>query len=205
MIAPRAAAAAALGLVALGSATVARAAEDVCLTPGELDATFAYALPTVIESAAQACRPVLPRDGFLATDGAGLAARYRVGQAAAWPVAKAAALKIGLGAASGHRGGGGGGLGKFAALLPDSALQGFASGFVGQFVVETIRPIDCPEIEQALRLMAPLPPENTAGLITLVVRRIERPRPGQKPRLPLCPISPVPSEASPGTSPSAAH
>lgn len=185
-----------LALMALGCATAARAGDDACLTPAELDATFAYALPTVIESAAQTCRPVLSRDGYLATGTDSLAARYRVGQAAAWPVAKAAALKIGTSAA-------GGGLGRFAAFLPDSALQGFATGYVGQFVVQSIRPADCAEIEQALHLMAPLPPENTAGLITLLVRRLERPRPGQKPRIPLCPVvsgpSPAPSEIPSGS------
>jgi len=199
--------AAGLSLIALGSATAAHAAQDVCLAPADLDAIFAYALPTVIDAAAQACRPVLSPDGFLATQGGGLAARYRVGQAASWPVAKAAVLKVGVGALAGHAAGGG--LGKFAAMLPDSALQGFATGFVATFVVQAIHPGDCPDIEYALRLIAPLPPENAAGLITLAVRRLDRrhidvKQPGlksaQRPVLPLCPPQPAPS-APPPTDP----
>lgn len=181
-----------LALIALGSATAARAADDACMTPTELNATLVYALPVVIETTAQICRPVLARDGYLGTQNANLATRYRVGQAAAWPVARAAVLKIA-----------GGGLGKFAALLPDSALQGFAGGYVDQFVVQGVRATDCPDIEQALALMAPLPPENTAGLIALVVRRVEASNSGKtvvagkKLHLPLCPIALVPTVAMP--------
>lgn len=188
-----------LSLIALGSATVAHAAQDACLAPADLDAIFAYALPTVIDAAGQVCRPVLPPGGFLATQGADLSARYRAGQAASWPVAKAAVLKVGIGALAGH---GGGGLGKFAAMLPDNALQGFATGFVAQFVVQSIHPGDCPDVEYALRMIAPLPPENAAGLITLVVRRLDRrhtdaKQPGHKPGLPLCTPQPVSSAPPP--------
>lgn len=183
----------ALSLAALGSATMARAAQDACLTPAELDAIFAYSMPTVIDAAGQACRPVLAPDGFLATQGTDLSARYRVAQPAAWPQAKSAVLKLGMGAVTGH----GGGLGKFAGLLPDSALQGFVTGFVSQFVVHAIHPGDCPDIEYAMRMAAPLPPENAAGLVTLVVSRVERPRPGHKPDLPICTAQPVPPVATP--------
>ena len=180
-----------LSLLALGAATAARAADDACLSPSDLNAVFAYALPTVIDAAGQACRPVLASDGFLATQALDLSARYRVGQPAAWPQAKAAVLKVGIGALGGH--GAAGGLGKFAAMLPDGALQGFATGFVSQFVVHAVHPGDCPDIEYALRMMAPLPPENAAGLITLVVERLEHRhsdarQPGHKPALPLCPV-----------------
>ncbi|WP_420382939.1 hypothetical protein [Novosphingobium sp.] len=173
-----------LALVALGSATAAQAASDSCMTPAELNATLVYALPSVIDATAQFCRPVLARDGYLASQGAGLSARYRMGQAGAWPVARAAVLKIA-----------GGGLGKFAALLPDGTLQDMASGYVQQFVVQGVHPGDCADIESALALMAPLPPENTAGLIALVVRRVESTNSGKtvvagkKLRLPLCPIA----------------
>ena len=181
-----------LALIALGSATAVRAADDACMTPAELNATLVYALPVVIETTAQICRPVLAHDGYLGTQSGDLAMRYRAGQAAAWPVARAAVLKIA-----------GGGLGKFAALLPDSALQGFAGGYVEQFVVQGVHTNDCPDIEQALALMAPLPPENTAGLIALVVRRVETANAGKaimagkKLRLPLCPIAPVPNAVMP--------
>jgi hypothetical protein len=193
-----------LGLAALGSATAARAAGDACLMPADLDAIFAYALPTVIDAAGETCHRVLPGDGFLAAQGADLAARYRTGQAGAWPLAKAAVLKVGVGALTGR--GADGALGKYAALLPDGALQGFATGFVKQFVVTNVRPADCRDIEYGLRLIAPLPPENAAGLITLVVERLERRpsasmQPGPKLALPLCPVPPVspapPAQRSP--------
>jgi hypothetical protein len=37
-----------LALIALGSSTVARAADVACMTSAELNATLVYALPTVI-------------------------------------------------------------------------------------------------------------------------------------------------------------
>lgn len=193
MIVTRKSLAATLALIALTSATGARAAQDACLTPSDLDAVFAYALPTVIDSAAQACRPVLAPDGYLASQGADMAARYRMSQAAAWPLAKAAVLKVGVGAFDGK---GAGGLGKFASMLPDGALQGFASGFVSQFVIQAVHPGDCRDIEFALRMIAPLPPENAAGLITLVVERLEHHhaetgQTGHRLTLPLCPVHPV--------------
>ena len=198
-------AAATLGLAALGSATAARAAHDACLTPSDLDAIFAYALPTVIDAAGAACHRVLPGDGFLATRGADLAARYRAGQAGAWPLAKAAVLKVGVASLTSQ--GSEGGLGKYAALLPDGALQGFATGYVKQFVVTGVQPGDCPDIDYGLRMIAPLPPENAAGLITLVVERLERRQidarqTGNALVLPLCPMQPVslaPSPARGGT------
>jgi hypothetical protein len=191
--------AALLALAALGSAGAARAAGDACLMPADLDAIFAYALPTVIDAAGETCHKALPGDAFLAAQGADLAARYRTDQAGAWPLAKAAVLKVGVGALTGGRGDGG--LGKYAALLPDGALQGFATGFVKQFVVSNVRAADCRDIDYGLRLIAPLPPENAAGLITLVIERLERrqsasAQPGRKPVLPLCPLQPVSPAAS---------
>ncbi len=187
-----------LSLAALATATTARAAEAPCLTPSDLDAVFAYGLPTVIDAAGQACRPVLAPGGFLATQGADLAARYRVGQAAAWPLAKAAVLKVGVGALGAK--GVSRGIGKLAAVLPDSALQGFAAGFVSQYVISAVHPADCPDIEYALRMIAPLPPENTAGLITLVIERLEHRRAENKApphglRIPLCPARSTPLPA----------
>jgi hypothetical protein len=185
-----------LALVALGQASVARA-DEPCLAPADLNAIFTWALPTVIDAAGQACMPVLPRESFLTEQGPALSARYRIAQAPAWPLAKAAVFRIGVGTLTGK----GGGLGKFAAMLPDSAIQGFAAGFVNQFVAQAIHPADCPDVDLALRLMAPLPPENTAGLVTLVIDRIERPRPGHKPRLPLCTAAALPAPPSAVTGP----
>ncbi|EGD58599.1 hypothetical protein Y88_0656 [Novosphingobium nitrogenifigens DSM 19370] len=176
----RRAIAATVTLLSLGSATVAQAQQDACLTQGDLAGMFAFALPTVIDSATQTCRPVLARDGFLASQGTALADRYRTGQSAAWPVAKAAVLKVAAGRS--------GGVERYASFLPDSALQPFATGMIGQFIDTAIHPADCAEIEQALHFVAPLPPENAAGLIALVVARLDRARPGHKPGLPYCPV-----------------
>jgi hypothetical protein len=184
-----------VALAALASASAAQAAHQTCLTQAELDATVVYALPTAIEATARTCRPMLARDGYLASAGADLAARYRAGQAMAWPVARSALIKLQ-----------GGGLGKMAALLSDSTLQDLAAGAIAQFVAQTVHPGDCAEMEHALQLMAPLPPENTAGLIALAVLRSERSRQGGKstapgPHLPICPLASATPDAPAGPEP----
>jgi hypothetical protein len=192
-----------VALAALASASAAPAAHQTCLTRAELGATVAYALPTAIEATARMCRPVLARDGYLASAGADLAARYRAGQATAWPVARSAVIKLQ-----------GGGLGKMAALLSDSTLQDLAAAAIAQFVAQTVHPGDCAEMEQALQLMAPLPPENTTGLIALAVQRSERSREGGNSadpatRLPICPLAPAssgtPAGAFRGSGPASEH
>ena len=61
------------------------------------------------------------------------------------------------------------------ASLSDEALQPFAEGIVAQLVVKRIKPGQCKSIERATRLLSPLPPENTAELLTFAIILAEKP------------------------------
>lgn len=181
--------AAALALTALACAQTAAAAPAPapCLDRQELTAIVTYALPSAMDSAMTFCRPHLSPQGYLAREGRGLVQRYTVAKPAAWPQAKAALVKM---AATGNDP-----TVSSMARLPDSALQPFAEGMVGQIVADGMKPQTCAPLEQAMRLLAPLPPENTAGLIAFVVTQTQGTRPGTRPTsrsrssLPLCPVS----------------
>ncbi|GHC82842.1 hypothetical protein [Novosphingobium pokkalii] len=177
--------AATLALGALLSAQAAQAATPpACLESAEVNAMVTYALPAVMDSAMTFCAPHLAPQGFFAREGQGLVQRYAQAKPAAWPRAKAALLKLAQTDKDPTI--------AQMARLPDKALQPFADGMLGQIVTEGLKPETCGPLEQMTRLLAPLPPENTAGLFTLIIRMVETlsRKPGAQPRksgLPLCP------------------
>lgn len=162
-----------------GLASAQAAVAQDCLTRPELTGMVTYALPVVMDGAMKACRPSLSPQGYFATQGPALIQRYAERKQQAWPLAKAALLKIGDTKDAGMK--------AMVAGLPDSALQPFAEGMVAQMVTEGIKPDQCVAIERATRLLSPLPPENTAELLTFIVGLADKPRPGKKAALPLCP------------------
>ena len=181
----------ALALAALTAGTVARAAEP-CLTDNEMNQLLLFALPDVLDGANTACKPTLGAGSFLVQDNGGLIGRYRQAQGTAWPVARQAMMKI-----PGFTGEGGK-MDKLVRSLPDEAVKPMISGIVSQMVAQGVKPADCATIDQAARLLAPLPAENMAGLLTLIVRKVDHSTGDRKSRLPLCTAAP----AKPGTPPS---
>lgn len=151
-----------------------------CLTEHEVTSLVTFALPTVMNSAITTCQPQLSSNGYFATQGRSLVARYAVGKAAAWPTAKAALFKLGGSKGDAQTR-------DLLAKMPDEALQPFAEGLVGQMVGSGIKPDQCVAIERGARLLAPLPPENTAELITFILSVADKPKPGKTPKLSICP------------------
>lgn len=176
-----------LSLAAIGQAQAAAP----CVTDEELNQLVLYALPDVIDGAATACKPTLGAGGFLGTDGPALIARYRTSQAAAWPVARATMTKMQGGDKPNPA------MEAVVSSLPDEAVKPLFSGVVRQLVTKGIKPADCPTFDAAARLLAPLPAENMAGLVTLIVRRTDHPGPENRNRIPLCPIPPKPLATQP--------
>ena len=146
--------------VALAPCAV-RAAEPPCLPPPEFTALATYALPSAIGGAEQRCSPTLPPDAYLRTDGTALAARYAVGKATAWPGAKAAFLKL--------AGGNNPDAGDLTRNLPDATLQQIVDTAIVTKVSDAL-PVDrCDTVSHLVKLLAPLPPESTAGVIALAI------------------------------------
>lgn len=156
---------AALAALTLSETAAAQSAD--CLSEREVTNLVSYALPVVMDSAIKTCRPQLSAQGYFATQGSSLVQRYAARKSTAWPDAKAALLKIG---------------GKdekmktMVASLSDEALQPFADGLVGQLISKGIKPDQCKSIERATRLLSPLPPENTAELLTFIIVLAEKPK-----------------------------
>ena len=149
--------------LAVALATVpgmAQAAEPPCLTATEFTALASYALPSVISGATQRCAATLSANAWLVRNGSQLSARYAAGKSAAWPGAKAAFLKMGSS--------GGTEANALIKTLPDPTLQAMLDGLIEGMIGQQLPTARCATVDRVVRLLAPLPPENTAELIALV-------------------------------------
>ncbi len=141
--------------------TLAHAATPPCLTAGEFTSLATYALPSVISGTAQRCSGQLGATAYLRRSGEELAARYQQRKAAAWPGAKAAFLK--LSASTNVE------ANNLIRNLPDASMQPMLESLMEGMVSQRIPLERCTTIDRAIRLLAPLPAENTAELIALAV------------------------------------
>ena len=173
-------------LTSMGVADVAAAQEPACLSEREVTSLVTYALPVVMDSTMKTCRPQLSPQGYFAMQGPGLVQRYAARKGAAWPDAKAALIKLGGSDAK---------MKDVVASLTDEALQPFAEGIVSAMVTKGIKPGQCRAIERGVRLLSPLPPENTAELVTFVLVLADKPKvrgavgASKKSDLPICPAA----------------
>lgn len=140
---------------------IAQAAEPPCLSPGEFSALTEYALPSIISGTSQRCNSALGPDAFLRRQGPQLVQRYAERKPAAWPVAKAAFLKLSASTNADAN--------NLIRTLPDASLQqmlgSLMEGLVGQQV-----PLDrCTTIDRLVGLLSPLPAQNVAEVIALAV------------------------------------
>lgn len=151
---------------------IAAAEEAPCLTPQEVTAIAAYAMPSVIGGTTQRCAPALGKDSWIAVNGQHLAQRYADRKAAVWPEAKAALIKLG-GSANDPA---------MNALksLPDATIQQMADTMLTSGVAEKVPVTRCVAIDRFLSLISPLPPENTAELIALTLGIMSR---GDNPKI----------------------
>ncbi len=169
-------------LAALGTAQAAAAQDPACLSEREVTSLVTYALPVVMNSTIKTCSPQLSPQGYFATQGTDLVQRYAARKSAAWPEAKSALIKLG---------GNDNKMNDIVTTLSDEALQPFAEGLVSAMVTKGLKPGQCKAIERGVRLLSPLPPENTAELVTFILLLTEQPKPGsaKKSDLPICPTA----------------
>ncbi len=138
----------------------AQAAEPPCLSSAEFTALSSYALPSIITGTTERCATTLPADAWLRRNGSQLAARYAVAKPAAWPTAKAAFLKLGGNSTNAEAS-------NLLKSLPDSSLQPMLDALISGMVGQQLPAERCGVIDRLVRLLAPLPPENTAELIAV--------------------------------------
>lgn len=158
---------------------VVQAAEPQCLTAREFTDLSSYALPSIITGTAERCSAALGPNAFLKRDSRALAARYAAAKPAAWPGAKSAFLKLSGGANSDAAG--------LFRALPDDKLQPMVDTLVEGLIAQQVPAERCRTIDTAIRLLAPLPPRNTAELIALAVGLGSRSGGGKLGKLAICP------------------
>ena len=136
------------------AATTAQAAADAkpCLTENEAQSLITAVLPDVFQQVGRTCSSVLPENATLRGGLPPLVARYQAPADLAWPQAMAAFGKIG---------------GKDMEGIDPKLLRPMMGPMIAGAIAQDIKPSDCPTIDRAVSLMAPLPPANTAGLIVL--------------------------------------
>lgn len=172
---------AALAILAITATPItAAAAEPPCLTPAEFTALSSYALPSIITGTTQRCSAILPPGAWLNQNGDRLASRYAQGRTEVWPAAKAVFVKLSSGS-------GGGDAGNLIRALPDSVQQQMLDAIISSMVVQQLPPSRCGVVDQMVRVISPLPPENTAELIALAVGLGARSGRGKIGMLSICP------------------
>ena len=141
--------------------SLAQAAEAPCLTPAEASSLAAYALPSVISGTTKRCSAALGPDAFLRNGGGELASRYAARKSQNWPLAKTGFFKIGGDSQDQSA--------AFLSGLPDASLQQMLDAIIEGMVAQEIPTKDCKTIDRIIGLLAPLPAQNTAELITVVI------------------------------------
>jgi hypothetical protein len=153
-------------IAALAALALPATAEARDLSSTETQAAVRYALPHLLAGIRSTCGPKLSQDGYLAKNGAALFDRYSQGSEAAWPAARSALMELGSEKNSD--------MAQMFTQMPDSALKPFVDAMISSMVATKIKAGDCGDVERGLELLAPLPPENIAGLVGFVIEMADK-------------------------------
>lgn len=151
----------AIALAASASLVGNQAAAQDCISEAEISGLAIYAIPLVVDGVQGKCEGQLSASGFLATSGADFSAPYLLKQDEVWPAARSGFMHF---AKKGDDAEGDDLLNG----LPDEALRPLFDLIIVQKVGESVAIKDCSKVERALELIAPLPPENTGGLVAML-------------------------------------
>ena len=139
-----------------GLATSAHAQSKQCLSQTEASALVGYALPDLLSGVRDKCKLSLPASAFLSSRSTELEARYRVEANSLWPQAKVAFVKM---------------VGEDPMMkkLPDTALRPLLTAAFSTAITDDLKASDCPTANGLVEALAPLPPQNLARLIGLIL------------------------------------
>ncbi|MCB2080894.1 MAG: hypothetical protein KDE55_24735 [Novosphingobium sp.] len=158
---------------------VASAADTACLTKREFSSLAGYALPSLISGTTQRCAATLPAGSYLPKSGKQLATRYAASKASQWPGARAAFIKMSADKNKDAN--------EIFTKMPDESLQQVVDAMLEGMIAQQIPTEQCDMIDNVVRLLAPLPPENTAELIGLLVGLGTKAKEGKVGSLRICP------------------
>ena len=150
---------AALAAAAIAMPAQAAAAEAQCLSPPEVRALTTFAMPSVLTGLIDHCSSEVGAGGFMTTQGRTLVASYAEHKDAAWPTARKAFFRLAGSKSDTSE------ATDMMAKMPDTALQPFVEGMIGGMISSKMKPGQCAIADKLMRLLAPLPPENTSELL----------------------------------------
>jgi hypothetical protein len=162
----------------LSAITAQPAFAAACVSQGEVRAGLRFLAPTMIKAVRTKCMPTLGPDAYLTTKGEALISRYQAPDSPPSPELSSLFKKIfGSDAES---------------TLPDGFVSAVAVGALVEGVQKDLKPTICPDIDQALALIDPLPADNMVGLLELIVTRMAQDdakkteKSGRAPKFTLC-------------------
>lgn len=134
--------------IALPASAVAQ--DGKCVSRAESQAVVAHLMPTLLESAGKNCAPKLGNSSYIAANGAALSAKLTPLSKKAWPATKAALERQSGDALPDNE------------MLLDLGRVAIAEGITGKLDADS-----CGMVDQLMRQLAPLPPENLAKVFAL--------------------------------------
>jgi len=150
-----------------------------CVTDQEARALVLVLAAPALRQLSTTCAQYLPANAFLRVSAAPMLARYDAAGKAAWTTAQTVFVKIG---------------GKQVQPLVEAGLvEPMLQALVGPALAEKIKPTDCALAERLIVDLAPLPPENAAGLLVSIahigLESQQRKNPQSKAPFAFCPVS----------------
>lgn len=158
---PNSLAVCAVAICTAGLPTAATAQD--CVAASDLSDAVVYAVPFAVKAIRSQCADTLAVDGFLLSGSDAMLTRYESASDAAWP----GALRIISRFAEGNE------AAIFAqglAELDNAEARPLFEAFVPPIIAQKFKTTDCAKAEQGLELLAPLPPENTGGLVAFLAQ-----------------------------------
>jgi hypothetical protein len=150
--------AAVLALVASAQLQAAQTQAQTCLTRPELRGMVAYFLPTVLESAIDTCSQRLKPESYMMARAPQLLTTLESGRSQAWPMAKAAFVKIGDDGKKGTA--------ELFAALPEEAVRPLIEAVITEKIGSSIKPDSCGDIDRVMAPLEPLPAANLIDVLT---------------------------------------
>lgn len=136
---------------------------DHHVSADELSAGVRYFLPQLLQVTQETCRGTLAADGYLAVSGPRLLEKFEDGSEGNW--AGARALFISLASEGGAEDDS---LDLFSDL-PDEALRPLLDSLLPKELEKRFKTRDCPTVERVLETLDPLPADNLADLVGMLL------------------------------------
>jgi hypothetical protein len=168
----------ALVAVALAAALTSAPAmaQTRCLTETDAESIALVAMPDIVRGAGIVCAARLPAASLVRQTGGPFLDKYQAAADRAWPGARAAIVKLSDPAID--------------LLLGSDYARPLLTAALAPLLVGRIAPKDCGTIDHLLTLLAPLPPQNMAGVIVTTLHYLKTEKAKGKnvavPDLPLC-------------------